>query len=184
MGTKKTLILLMLAVMVLPGVSASQEVPAWETSCINSTHLLKTISLMNATDGSYLIDANSTVMCSYGCDTRRNVCMRWPGDSIPGEYYMLFEGTALGLFLFMIYRFDTSKGDMRTYDVLIPVMAIMLFLILSLQGNSVIDMSTGEWVPVTMVVYFDYGFALLSIALFFYNMFKYAGAVAEEGGKL
>jgi hypothetical protein len=159
-------------------VGALAEVPGWDTECHNTTHLNKTADIdLNGT----LYDfSQDTVRCPYGCDTGRNICRKWPEGAIPGEYYMLFEIIALAILFIGIYRLDINERDVKIFDVVISLFAVILFSILALQGNNVIDTSTGEAMQVILVVYLNMGFALFSLIPFFWFLFKFVRSVVEQ----
>jgi len=169
----KTLLVFSLFFLSLPfAVSALEAVPGWTPACINSTHLLKSADIyFNNT----LYEWNQTIACPYGCDTYRDVCWKWPGEAVPGEYYLLFEALLIGLLIIIIYRLDINEGDVRVFDVVMPLMAAILSYILALQGNNVIDTTTGEAMRVIMVVWFNYGMSVLCLIPFFLMLFKFIG---------
>lgn len=178
MRTKSALFLFLLLLVTPIGVSALEEVPGWDTGCHNSTHLNKTADIeLNRT----LYDFSQVpVRCPYGCDTGLGVCRKWPIGAIPSEYYMLFEVVALGMLFVGIFRLDTNERDVKIFDVVISLFAVILFSILALQGNSVINASTGEAMQIIMVVYFNMGIAMFSLIPFFWFLFKFVRSVVEQ----
>ena len=158
--------------------NALEAIPEWQTSCINNTHLLKE---SNTILSGVAYPSNQTVNCPYGCDTARNICRKWPGDALPGEYYMLFQILAFSIFLIMLFRIDVGDNDVQIFDVIIPIFAAILFFSLAIQGINVIDISTGEAVVLVFPIYLDYGIGSLCIVFFFFNLFKFIkGVVTNE----
>lgn len=156
---------------------ALEAVPAWNTTCADSSVLDKSADI-------YLNDSlyrfNQSLPCPYGCDTGRGICRKWPHGAIPGEYYMLFEIVALAILFVGIFRLDIEERDVKIFDVVISLFAVILFSLLALQGNNVIDTSTGEAMQVVFVVYFNMGFALFSLIPFFWFLFKFIRSVVEQ----
>lgn len=153
--------------------SALTPVPGWETQCLNTTHIFKSASIQyNDGTTSFNNNFNQTLQCPFGCDTRKDVCHKWPGDAIPSEYYFLFLVFALLMFSFMVFRLGVKQKEIQPYDLIFSLIALGMFIILALQGNNVIDASTGEAVQITMVVWYCFGFAGLSVAVFFFNLYK------------
>ena len=170
MNTKTPFIFFIFFLSFAVNASALEAVPGWEPSCINGTHILKKADIyLNGT----LYDFNQTITCPYGCDTGRDVCWKWPGEAIPGEYYLLFEAFVIVLLLIMIYRLDLNKDDIQIFDVVIPVLASGLFFAMALQGNNVIDSATGEAVRIIFVVWFNYGMGVFCLIPFFFALFKF-----------
>lgn len=169
-----TIIPILLLLLLIPSINALEAVPDWETTCTNSTHIFKKADIYL---NNILYDSNSTLRCPYGCDQKRDVCWKWPGDALPGEYYMLFEIVALGMLFLGLWRIDDNKEDVKTFDVVIPILSAILFFTLALQGNNVIDIATGESVIITMVVWFNYGMGAFSLMWFFVSLLKF---VAKE----
>lgn len=170
-------IFLFLILLVPVGVSALEEVPGWQATCTNTTYLFKQANIyFNNT----LYPFNQTVLCQYGCDTGRNICNRWLGNPMPGEYFMLFQIIALAMFFIILYRLDVNENDVRIFDVALATMAVFMFFLLALQGNSVIDMSTGEDIQIIFIVYINMGLGMLSLIPFFFMLFKYIRGVVEQ----
>lgn len=163
----------------IPGAQALDEFPGESGACINTTHLRQNIEWKNDSGGDCIICASNVVSCPYGCDLVKQSCNKWPGNAMPGEYFLLFEAIALGLVLFILYRMDVPQGSIRAFDVFLPVLTIILLSSLSLQGNNVIDMTSGEAMQLTMVVWFDYGFMVILLIPFFLNLFKYIGGAVN-----
>lgn len=158
-------------------VDALEAVPGWNATCVDSSTLLKRADIyLNDT----LYPFNQSLDCPYGCDTGRNICRKWPQGAIPGEYYMLFEIVALAILFVGIFRLDIEERDVKIFDVVISLFAVILFSLLALQGNNVIDASTGEAMQVVFVVYFNMGFALFSLIPFFWFLFKFIRSVVEQ----
>jgi len=151
---------------------AISETPGWSTTCYNTTHLLKTANITDTTDGSCILCAKQIVKCNYGCDTMKNICWKWPANAIPGEYFLLFEVLAVVLFGYSAFRIDSPSSDTGLFEIITSVLAMILFLTLSLQGNNVIDTTTGEGVSIVMVVWINYALAGLSLIFTFLNVFK------------
>ena len=160
----------------LPSASALEPVPGWNSTCVDSNTLLKRADIyLNDT----LYAFNQSITCNYGCDTQRDVCWKWPGQAIPGEYYLTFIIFALVLLVMSLLRLDTKKNDIKPSDLAFALIAMGLFFILALQGNNVIDMSTGEAVQIPMLVQYCFGFGGLSIVIFVFNFFKFLGKEVE-----
>jgi hypothetical protein len=168
---KRTILFFLIAsFFVIPTAQALEPVPGWNSTCVDSTTLLKRADIyLNDT----LYAFNQTISCNYGCDTGRDICNRWPGDAIPSEYYLLFEIMTLGMFFVVIYRLDVHVDKTRIFDVAIATLMMVMFFILALQGNNVIDATTGEAVQIHLVVWFNYGMGVFSLLPFFLAMFKY-----------
>jgi len=171
-------VLIVFSMFSFTGVNALPAVPGWESYCSNSTDLLKVAHIYF---NNSLYDFNQSVACPYGCDTGRDICRKWPGDALPGEYFILFEIVAMGLLMLTLYRIDIHEGETRAFDVIFPLVGFIFFVVLALQGNNVIDMSTGEAVPITMLVWYNFGFSTICLAAFFFSVFKFIrNAVSEQ----
>lgn len=171
-------IIIMFIFLILPHVDALSPTPSWETSCANSTYIEKVAKYQY--NGTFY-NFTTTLKCNYGCDTERNICWQWPAYAIPGEYYFLFEVFGLVLLMFILYRLDVNQEEIRIFDVVIPVMLVMIFSVLALQGNNVIDMTTGEGVRIIFLVWFNFGLAVFSLIPFFFSLFKYIHSAVEGG---
>lgn len=174
MVMQKKILLVLLAVLmffIFAGLTdALEPIPDWNSNCINSTHLFKTFDLsFNNT----VYGFNQTVICQFGCDTSKNICWKWPENAMPGEYYMLFQITAIMMLIVMLYRIDIRKEEIKIFDLILPIISMILFFSLALQGGNVIDMSTGEAVQLIFVIWFDYGMGTFSLIPFFMSLFKY-----------
>lgn len=163
--------------LLLPFASALEPIPNWQSSCFNATTLIKEADIYY---NNTIYEFNQTVACPYGCDTYRNVCWKWPGQAIPGEYYMLFTVFGLVLLGAGIFRLDIKPKEIMPADLVFALMCMGLFFVLALQGNNVIDMTTGEAVQIPMLVWYSYGFAGLSVAIFIFNLFKLISREVEE----
>jgi len=152
------------------GVSALEPVPSWETTCLNSTHIRKSAVI---TAGTETLNLTQEIKCAYGCNEGHDVCWRWPGDAIPGEYLMMFEAVALLILFVGLYRIDSHMSNVKIFDVAISLLAVILFFVLALQANNVIDTTTGEGVRIIFVVWFNYGMGVFSLIPFFVAMFKF-----------
>lgn len=137
---------------------------------------------MNTDDGTIILPANITIMCNYGCDTSRDICHKWPGDAIPAEHFLLFEIFAIVIITLVIFRLDTPTREVKIFDIFVSLLAFILFATLGLQAYNVIDLATGEAVPVNLVVAFNYGMAFFALIPFFFNLFKFIRSVIEESG--
>lgn len=161
----------------LPTAQALEPVPGWNSTCVDSSTLLKRADIyLNDT----LYAFNQTISCNYGCDTQRDVCWKWPGQAIPGEYYLTFIVFGMVLLAMNLFRLNINKKDIQPSDLAFGLIAMGLFFILALQGNNVIDMSTGEAVQIPMLVQYCFGFGGLSIAIFVFNFFKFLQKEVEE----
>jgi hypothetical protein len=167
----------------MPSVSALEAVPGWESKCFNTTHIQKVANITDISDGSSILDAEMFVECNYGCDTQRNICHKWPGDAIPSEHFLLFQIVAFGLLFLVLFRIDTPTKEIKVFDLATSILVFILFATLGLQGYNVIDMSTGEAVPVNLVVAFDYGMSFFSLILFFFLLFKFVKSTIQIGDK-
>lgn len=161
----------------LPVSTALEAIPGWQATCANSTHIYKEARIyFNDT----LYEFNQTIQCQYGCDTDRDICWKWPGNALPSEYFLLFQVVVLGIFFVVVFRLDTNTEDIKIFDVVLPVLLVTLFFSLSLQGNNIIDMATGEAVQVIFVVWLDFGLGIISLLFFFLNLFKFAKEEVSE----
>ncbi len=181
MAMKILLVPVLFILLLIPNTSALEAVPAWQSECLNNTHVLKVGDILDINDGTSILSVNMTIQCNYGCNTERDICNKWPLGALPGEYFMLFEIVGLAMLFTIIFRLHEEVDDTRPFDVILSVMSFIVFLLLALQGNNVIDISTGEAVQITMAVWLNYGFSVLSLAFVFYNMFKFAHGTIKEG---
>jgi hypothetical protein len=180
----KLLVISLFIIAFIPSVSSLDEVATWDTSCFNTTHQLKSGLILDDNAGGFILSSNQTVHCPYDCDQALGICNKWPGDAISGEYFMLFEIIAVIVMFLTIFRLDTEPKDIMIMDVFLPLLGFILFAVLAIQGNNVIDMSTGEAIPIIMVVYFNTGVGFVMLMAFFFDIFKFARHVTEEGGKI
>jgi len=164
----------------LTNASAASTVPDWSTSCYNSTHVYKhkTVYYQNSTSVTKH-SWNDTARCPFMCDSTLGVCRQWPANALPGEYFFLLEVIAIILFIIGIWRLDVSDSEMRLFDLLFPILSFILFLTLSIQGNNIIDMTTGTWVRPVFVIWLNYGFALMSLLFTFVALFKHMSGTVE-----
>ena len=163
--------------LLFPLTSALDAVPGWQATCVDETTLLK---IADVRFNNTLYNFNQTVDCQYGCDEGRDICHKWPSDALPGEYFLTLEIFVLGLFLLIIFRLDENEEDIKIFDIILPMFCFILFVLLALQGNNVIDMSTGEAVRLVLVVYLDYGLGTLCLVPFFFNIFKFVKQGVER----
>jgi hypothetical protein len=170
-----------MVLLLLPITSALEAIPSWSPSCFNSTHiyLVNELNVTNST-GTEEYTFESIRLCPYGCDSERSVCWKWPGNAIPGEYYFLFVVFGLILLGVGLFRLGVKPEDMQPFDLVLSLLAAGLFGILALQGNNVIDMSTGEAVQVIMLVWYSFGFAGISLGVFVFNVFKFLGREVKD----
>ena len=180
----KASILFLLIILLIPSVAALNAVPAYTSTCIDSSILEKVANITDRQDGTKILDSVQNVTCPYGCDQDRDICWKWPANALSGEYFILFEMIALITMFFAIWRTEATPNDVKVFDVFAPLIAMILFSLLALQGNNVIDLTTGEGIPMVMIVWLDYGLALLMLLFFFFNIFKFARSVTDEGSKL
>ena len=180
----KASILFLLIILLIPSAAALNAVPAYTTTCLDSSILEKVANITDRQDGSKILDSVQNITCPYGCDQDRDICWKWPANALSGEYFILFEIIALITMFFAIWRTEITDKEVKVFDVFAPLIAMILFYLLALQGNNVIDLTTGEGIPMIMVVWFDFGLAGLMLAFFFFNVFKFARSVIDEGSKL
>ena len=180
----KMVIPIIFILLFIPSALALNAVPAYNTSCIDSIHIQKIANITDRQDSSKILDSVQTVACPYGCDQNRNICWKWPANALSGEYFIIFELIAVFLMFFSLWRLDVTEKDIKIFDIVIPIFAFILFTLLALQGNNVIDLTTGEGIPMTMVVWLNYGLGLLMLIFFFFSLFKFARAVTEQGSGL
>ncbi len=180
----KISVMVLFILLLIPVTSALDAVPAYSTTCINSSHIQKIANITDRQDGSKILDSSQDVACPYGCDQDRDICHKWPANALSGEYFIIFQIIALLLMFIVLWRIDLTSDEVKVFDVAVTVISMVLFTLLALQGNNVIDLSTGEGIPMIMVVWLDFGLSLLMLMLFFFNVFKFARAVTDEGSKI
>ena len=173
------LALIVLSPLVIPSCAALDPIPGIETNCTNSTHLTEIINWRNGT-GSVTISMLSYARCKFGCDQSRDICYKYPYGALPGEYYLVMEIMALLLLMIVLYRLDVSADDTKLFDVVSPVICVILFATLALQGNNVIS-SGGDDMNLIMFVWLDYGLAMFSLVPFFFSLFKFIRGVVDYG---
>ena len=175
-----------LAVLLLSIASAGAmpTVPDYTTACYNSTDVVKSARILNTSDSACIICSTQITKCTYGCNSNIGICNQWPGQPMPMEYMIIFEVSGLAIFFLILFRADVTAKEVSIADIGINLMAIWLLFSLALQANNVIEFTTGEAVQIVMMVWINYGLAILSVVFFFFNMWKFVGASIKAGRKL
>lgn len=174
-------IIAMLALFLLiSSVSGMEASPATEVKCYNATYLQQVINYTDSA-GESAAYLTSLIECNYGCDQSRDVCYRWPYGALPSEYYMMLEVFALAALLITMYRLDTDAGSVRMFDVVLPLFMFIMFMLLALQGNNVIDSQSGDSGELVFLVWLNYGLGVFSLVPFFFSVFKFIRGVLDAG---
>jgi hypothetical protein len=169
-----------ISLLIVTSTGAMDAAPVAEFKCFNASHVQRVINITNST-GSDLLYAQSLIECNYGCDTMRDVCYKWPYGAIPGEYYLLLEIFALGALMVSLYRIDTTMSKTKVFDVVLPLFMFIIFSLLALQGNNVIDSQSGESVEIVFMVWLNYGLGVFSLIPFFFSVFKFMKGAVGAG---
>ena len=77
------------------------------------------------------------------------------------------------MLFFVLFRIDINEEDVKVLDVVAPIFMLVLFSMLALQGNNVIDTTTGEAVQLIFVVWINYGMMVFALIPSFLNVFKF-----------
>lgn len=173
-----TFILLFLAA--IPTAMSLDNTPGASYYCINSSYLMEKIGWVDSS-GACVNCLDQPLKCNYGCDQGRNVCNKWPYGALPAEHFIIIELVTLGLLMFIIYRLDVGEDDVKIFDVVAPLIALIMFLMLALQGNNVIDSTSGEDIQLVFFVWLDYGLAMFMLIPFFFSVFKFTKGVVASG---
>lgn len=170
--------LVVVAILLAPAVQAYGSVD----SCFNATHLLKE-AVIEISDVTYTI--NQTMYCAYGCDDVRDQCKPYYGTNesypMPLGVFLFFEGLSIIIFMVVIYRIDVSDRETKIMDIVLPLLCVVMLSSLALQSHNVIDTVSREAMQLTMAIWVNYAFAIVSLALFFFMLFKYIKSVIKEG---